>query len=235
MNHLGVAISRSLVHVLLDVRFVGSPATQLVLQFVLAGCPSLHFHREVHPWWSIESERSCNLLQVELIDVEDVALLVTRVGLQVGTVGVLCRAVEVIVPLDQLHELVLDGRQLFYGEFVLVGPHFLLPKEAQEAKLVLKQEEQSPATTFGATACPADSVDVVIRIIGRVKLDDPVHLREIKTTLSHISAKQNASVSLAELKVGRRALLLFLFSVDILYRDVDIIEKIRVEFDSIAA
>ena len=193
---------------------------------MLASSAALDFNSKVHPWWSIESERSCSLLQVELVDVEDVALLVTRIGLQVRAVSVLSGAVQIVVALDQLHELVLDARQLFYGEFVLVGPHLLLPKETQEAKLVLKQEEQSAAATFGATACPADSVDVVIRIIGRVVLDDPVHLREIKTTLSNISTEQDAGISLAELEVGRRALLLFLFSVDILHRDVNVVEEI---------
>lgn len=78
-------------------------------------------------------------------------------------------------------------------------------------------------------------MDVVIGIIGRVVLDHPVHLREIKATLSNISAKQDALLSLAELKVGRCALLLLLLPVDVLHRDVHVVQQIGVELDSIAA
>jgi hypothetical protein len=64
---------------------------------------------------------------------------------------------------------------------------------------VIKQEEKSSATTFLATAGSADSVNVVIRIIGRVVLDNPVDFGEVKSTLRNICTKQNAGLRLAEL------------------------------------
>lgn len=158
----------------------------------------------------------------------------TSVGLQVGAIAVLCCTVEIVVPLDQLHELLLNARQLLHGELVLVWSHLLLSQEAKEAQLVLEQEEEGTATTLGATTCPAHSVDVVIGIIGRVELDDPVNLREIKTTLRYISAEEDTLLSLAELKVSRCALLLLLLPVDVLDWNVYVVEQIRVELDSVA-
>ena len=78
-------------------------------------------------------------------------------------------------------------------------------------------------------------MNIVIRIIGRVVLNDPIDLREVKASLGNVSAQKNASLGLAELKVGRSTLLLFLFSVNVLDWHVDVIEEIRVVFDSIAA
>ena len=66
---------------------------------------------------------------------------------------------------------------------------------------MLEQEEQSTATALRATACATNTVDVVIGVIRRVILDDPVDLREIKTSLCNICAKKNACLSLAEFKI----------------------------------
>ena len=67
-------------------------------------------------------------------------------------------------------------------------------------------------------------MNVVIRVIGWVKLDNPIDLREIKTSLCDICAEQNALLRLAEFKVSRGTLLLFLFAVDVLNRYVDVVE-----------
>ena len=76
-------------------------------------------------------------------------------------------------------------------------------------------------------------MDVVIWIIGRVVLDDPVNFWEIKTSLSNIGAKQDTSLCLAELKISACSLLLFLLAVDVLHSNIDVVEKVRVEFDGI--
>lgn len=115
---------------------------------MFTGGSSLHFHGEVYTRWCAQAKRSRNLLQVELVNVENVSLLVAGVGLEVGAVAVLGRTVQVVVPLDQLHELVLDARQLLHGEFVLVWPHLLLAEEAEEAELMLKQEEEGATSTL---------------------------------------------------------------------------------------
>jgi hypothetical protein len=127
---------------------------------------------------------------------------VTSVGLQVGAIAILSCTVQVVVPFDELHELFLDTGQLLDWELVLIWAHFLLAEEAKETKLVLQQEKKSTATTIGATARTAHSVDIIIRIIGRVVLDNPIDLREIKTTLGHVCAEQDTRISLAELEVG---------------------------------
>ena len=78
-------------------------------------------------------------------------------------------------------------------------------------------------------------MDVVIGIIWRVVLHDPVDLREVKSTLGHICANQDAFLALGELEVGASPLLLLLLAMNLLDRGVDIIEQVRVELDSIAA
>ena len=150
----------------------------------------------------------------------------TGVRLQVRAIAVLSRAVEVVVLLNELHELILNAGQLLHGELVLVGPHFLLAQEPQETKLVLQQEKQSPAATIGATTCPAHSVDIVIGIIGRVKLHNPVDLGEIKTSLSNICAEKDSCLSLTEFKVSGCSLLLLLFAMDVLDWDIDVVEQV---------
>lgn len=67
---------------------------------------------------------------------------------------------------------------------------------------MLKQEEQGTAAALRATTGTTDSVNVVIGVIRWVILNDPIDLREVKTTLCHIRAEQNTFFGLAELKVG---------------------------------
>lgn len=52
--------------------------------------------------------------------------------------------------------------------------------------------------------------------------------------MRYISAKKNARIRLAELKVGACALLLLLFAVDIFHGNVHIVEEVRVKLDCIA-
>jgi hypothetical protein len=100
---------------------------------------------------------------------------------------------------------------------------------------VLQKEQQGSAAAFRTTSRSADSVDVVIGIIGRVKLDDPVDLREVKTSLGDIRAEEDSCLSLAELEVGGCSFLLLLLAVDVLDWDVDVVEQVGVELDGVAA
>ena len=109
-----------------------------------------------------------------------------------------------------------------------------MAEEAQEAKLVLQEEDQSFATTVSASPCPSHSVDVVFRIIWRVVLNDPVNFREIQTPLCHIRAQQDPLIRLAELKISGSSLLLLLLPMDILDRHVHIVQKVGVELDGVA-
>lgn len=76
-------------------------------------------------------------------------------------------------------------------------------------------------------------MDVIFGIIGWVILNDPVNLWEVQTSLGDICTKEDASLSLTEFKVGRGSLLLFLFPMDVLNWDVNVVKKIRVELDCI--
>lgn len=88
---------------------------------------------------------------------------------------------------------------------------------------MIKQEEKGSATTFLATAGSADSVNVVIRIIGRVVLDNPVDFGEVKSTLRNICTEQNAGLRLAELQVSACAFLLLLLTVDVLHWHINVV------------
>ena len=91
---------------------------------------------------------------------------------------------------------------------------------------MLQQEEQCTAAPLRATTRSTYSVNVVIGIIRGIILDYPINFGEIKTTLSHICAKQYASLSLAEFEISRSTLLLLLFAVYVLDWNIDIVEKI---------
>jgi len=98
---------------------------------------------------------------------------------------------------------------------------------------MLEKEEKGFATSRGATACSADTVDVIIWIIWRVKLNNPVNFWKVKTTLCNISTKEDTGLSLTELKVGASTFLLLLLTMNIFYRNIDIVKQIWVKFDSI--
>ena len=77
-------------------------------------------------------------------------------------------------------------------------------------------------------------MDVIFRIIRWIVLNNPVNVREVKTSLRYISTQQYASSSLAEFKVRGRPLLLLLLSMDVFYWDVNVIKQVTIEFDCVA-
>ena len=79
MDDLSAAVLCSLVLALLDVRFVVS--AMRVLQLVLACSSTLDLHCQVHSGRRRQSERSCNILEIKLVDVEYFSLFVTGVCL----------------------------------------------------------------------------------------------------------------------------------------------------------
>lgn len=100
---------------------------------------------------------------------------------------------------------------------------------------MLEQEEQGSSTALGTATRAAHTMDVVIGVIRRVELNYPVDFREIKTSLCDIGAEENASLRVTELEVGGGAFLLFLLAVNVLNRNVDVVEQVRVELDRVAA
>ena len=69
-------------------------------------------------------------------------------------------------------------------------------------------------------------MNVLLGVIRGVELDDPVHGRNVQATSRNVCTQQDASLSLAELEEGGRPFLLLLLAVDVLYRDVHIVQQL---------
>jgi len=100
---------------------------------------------------------------------------------------------------------------------------------------VLKYEKKRTASSICSSCCSSYSMNIITGIIWRVELYNPINVREIEASLSYISAEKNSSFSLAKFKISRSSLLLFLLSMNVLDWDVNVIQKVTVEFDSITA
>lgn len=111
------------------------------------------------------------------------------IRLEVAPVSIFCRAVQVVILVNQLHELFLDRSQFFNWKFVLIGLYLLKLKESDKSKFVLHQEHQSFPSTFLTSAGSTDAMDIIIRIIWRIVLDNPVNFRKVKTSLRNVGTK----------------------------------------------
>lgn len=78
-------------------------------------------------------------------------------------------------------------------------------------------------------------MNVLLGIIRRIVLDDPVHCRDVQSTRCHVGTEQYARLGIDELEEDRGASLLLLLSVDTHHRNVDIIEQLCVELHRVAA
>ena len=116
----------------LVVGFVCSLMAQLVLQLVLSNCLPRGFDSKVNSWGHGKTKGFGNGPKVKRIDVEYITLVVRRISLKVGAVAVLGCAVQIIVLLNQLHELLLNVRKFVFWEFILVWRDFRLLEISQE-------------------------------------------------------------------------------------------------------
>ena len=116
----------------LVVSFVCSLMSQLVLQLVLSNCLPGGFHSQVNSWWYGKSKGFGNGAKVERIDVEYITLVVRGVSLEIGAVAVLGCAVQIVVLLNQLHELLLNVRKFVFWELILIWRDLGLLQESQE-------------------------------------------------------------------------------------------------------
>jgi hypothetical protein len=73
---------------------------------------------------------------------------------------------------------------------------------------------------------PTHPVDVLLGIIRRIILNDPVYCRNVQPTRCHIRAQQDALVCLAELEKGGGALGLLLLAVNVLHGNVNVVEQL---------
>jgi hypothetical protein len=106
----------------------------------------------------------------------------------------------------------LDIRDLLLRELILVQRHFGDLEEPKEPKL-RRQEEQQTLARLACSGGSTDSVDVVTRVIRRVKLDDPVDLGDIETSRCDVCAKKDTGRGVAEFEEGVGSFLLLLLSL----------------------
>jgi hypothetical protein len=78
-------------------------------------------------------------------------------------------------------------------------------------------------------------MNVLTGLIGWIKLDDDVYPWNVKTTCSDIRAQQHSTFRITKFKKSGGALLLFLLTMQTENRKVDVIEKVGIKFNSVAA
>jgi hypothetical protein len=106
----------------------------------------------------------------------------------------------------------LDIGDLLLGKLVFVQRHLCDLEEPQEPKLRREKEKQTLAC-LPCSGGSTDAVDVVSRVIRRVKLDDPVDLGDIETSRCDVCAEENTGWGVAEFKEGVGSFLLLLLSL----------------------
>ena len=80
----------------------------------------MDLHVKVNARGCCQAERLGEFCKVKLVDIENVSLFVRGVGLKIRSVAILCGTVQVIVTLNQLHELLVHVGELVLGELIFV-------------------------------------------------------------------------------------------------------------------
>lgn len=96
----------------------------------------------------------------------------------------------------------------------------------EETQLFWHEHEQRPAPPVPPTSSTPNTMNVFLGIIRRIILDDPVYSRYVKTTSCHICTQQYALLCLTELKERGGTLLLLLLAMDVLDRDINVVEQL---------
>ena len=97
-------------------------------------------------------------------------------------------------------------------ELELVERHLGLLQVAQETEFLGSQYEQRVSVGAG-TCCSTHTMNVLLGIIWRIVLDDPVDQRNVETARRHIRAQQYAALGIGELEEGLRAFGLLLLAL----------------------
>ena len=77
-------------------------------------------------------------------------------------------------------------------------------------------------------------MDVLLRVIRRIVLHDPIDRRNIQPSGRHVCAEQDGLLLLAKLEEGGRSLLLLVLAMDVHHGDVDVVQQLRVELHRVA-
>ena len=100
----------------------------------------------------------------------------------------------------------------FSGEAVLVEGNLGLLQIPQETQLAFEEEQQA-FSDLSSTRRSSDTMDVITRVVRRVKLHDPIHPGDIQTSRCNIRAEKDASFGVDEFEEGVGSFLLLLFSL----------------------
>mmetsp|Transcript_12820 Transcript_12820/g.30477 ORF Transcript_12820/g.30477 Transcript_12820/m.30477 type:complete len:227 (-) Transcript_12820:1007-1687(-) len=105
----------------------------------------------------------------------------------------------------------------------------------QKAKLLRHEEEQGLALTRSPTGSPPHSVDVLLRLIWRIVLHYPVHLRDVQAARCDVCTKKDSrfgGTKLVERRTSCRLLLVTMYAV---HRKVDVVQQLIMELNRIAS
>lgn len=187
---------------------------------------------QIHPRRHGESKPLRHSPQIQRLHIEHAPQAVARVRLQIATIPILGRLVEVVVLPDQLLELGLHIQDFFRGEVEFHQGHARLFQVRQKADFRGLQEEQGFAGSRGAPCGAPYAVDVVARVVGGVVLDDPVDGGDVEAAGGDVGAEEGPLGGVAEFEEGVGAFLLLLLAVQVQHGEVDVVEQFAVVFDA---
>ena len=88
---------------------------------------------------------------------------------------------------------------------------------------MLIYKKQGPSSAVSASGCPADPMDIVIRVVGWIELNNPIDVWKVEASLCNIGTQECTALRLTKLKIRRCSLLLFLLSMDVFDWYVDVV------------
>ena len=131
--------------------------------------------------------------------VEHFLQAVGGVCMQVALEGSHCFRVQKFVLFNKGLEFLLNVGQTVLSEFIMIQLDPGMDEMLEVAFFLGKQEQQCFSGRIEASACTADSVNVLLDVEGRVELDDPINCGNVQASCCHVSAQQDSLLQLAEL------------------------------------
>mmetsp|Transcript_55579 Transcript_55579/g.119984 ORF Transcript_55579/g.119984 Transcript_55579/m.119984 type:complete len:282 (+) Transcript_55579:384-1229(+) len=161
-------------------------------------------------------------------------MAVGRVRVHIGSVGLPGTPMEMVVLFYDSLELRLYVGDLVRREAVLCHRHAMSPQMLQKSELLRHEEQQRLPLALCSTSCSTHSVDVLLGLIGRVKLANPVHLRNVEASRRHVRAEEDALLGRTKLVVRRTPGGLLFVAVDALHRHIDVVKQLIVVLHGVA-
>lgn len=153
----------------------------------------------------------------------------THVGFQIRSIGIFTGLIKKIVFLNQILHCRLNIGKFLLRKLKLVQLDSCSVKIGQKPFLLRNQKQQSLSfSSFSSTSSPY-SMNVLLDILWRIKLNNPVDVGNVQPSGSNISAQQYSLIQIAKLVECVYSFLLFLISVDFQYLQIHIIQNLRVK------